>query len=547
MPGSLSYIDILIVAAFIIFIIWWAFRHKNVSDSQSYFLAGKNSRWPIIGFSLFAASVSSSTLMGHSGEGFISGIAVFNYNIIAVYVMVFFAVFFLSFYIKSGIYTIPEFLEKRFDGRSRLYFSIITIIGNIFIDAAATLYTGALILKMIFPEISPLVVIVCLALVAGSYTILGGLSSIINADLIQSIILIIGSMVLAFFCFDSIGGWDSFIQRFHDGVWLHLIRPMNDPTVPWPGVFLGVVILSFYFWGNNQVMVQRVLSAKSVDEGRKGVLFVGFLYLFTLFIFIMPGLVARGIDLFGLGNVLPDQLISGSDLKHLYKINTDEVYPRLILKLLPTGVIGLIIAAMISALTSTLSAILSSVSTLFTMDFYSKMNKNTNSKRLVLVGQIASLIALIIAVIWAPNIQKFDSLVGYYQEMASYIAPPVVGTFLIGIFWKRSNGTGAFYGLISGLALAVFIMVMKYILGFDMNIHYLIFAPVLMLFSMLINILVSYCTAKPSYEKVASNIWTSDIWKDETKALKGVKWYKNFRVLCLILLILCSIEYAIFW
>ena len=278
-----------------------------------------------------------------------------------------------------------------------------------------------------------------MGIVAGSYTIVGGLSSVINADAIQSVILLVGSIILSILCFNSIGGWENFVDRFHDGVWLKLIRPIDDPTVPWPGLLFGVTILSFYFWGNNQVMVQRVLSAKSIDEGRKGVLFVGFLYMFTLFIFIMPGLIARGIDLFGVGDALPDEIISGGVLKETYGINTDEVYPRLIVKLLPVGLIGVIIAAMISALTSTLSATLSSVSTLFTMDFYSRYVKVNDSKKMVRIGQIASFVALVIAISWAPFIQKFDSLVGYYQEMVSYIAPPIVGAFFIGVFWKRAN------------------------------------------------------------------------------------------------------------
>lgn len=546
MAESIQSTDIIIILLFLTFIIWWALRHRNTSDSASYFLAGKSTTWPMIGLSLFAASISSSTLIGHSGEGFISGIAVFNYNLMAVFVMIFFAMFFLPFYIKSGIFTIPEFLGRRFDARSRLYFSFITIIGNIFLDAAAALYTGALILKMMFPEVDMFWIIVGMALIAGSYTVVGGLSSIINADVVQSVVLLVGSVLLSYFCFESIGGWENFITHFHEGVWLKLIRPMNDPTVPWPGLLFGVTILSFYFWGNNQVMVQRVLSAKSTDEGRKGVLFVGFLYMFTLFIFIMPGLVARGIDLFGVGSVLPNEVISGGQLKEVYGINTDEVYPRLILKLLPTGIIGLIIAAMISALTSTLSATLSSVSTLFTMDFYSRYAKVTDSKRLVRIGQVASFVALVIAVIWAPFIQKFDSLVGYYQEMVSYIAPPIVGAFLLGLFWRRANATGAFGGLMFGLVAATGIMVVKYVMGIHVPLHYLILAPILMLASILATVSISMFTQAPPVEKVEANTWNKEIWKEETKELKGVVWYKNFRVLCVLLFALCVIEYLLF-
>jgi len=542
---NISTIDITILAVFIVGIIWWALRNGKSDDSTSYFLAGRNMTWPVVGLSLFAASVSSSTLMGHSGEGFITGIAVFNYNWISVLVMVFFALFFLPFYIKSGIFTMPEFLEKRFDKKSRLYFSFITIFGNVFLDAAATLYTGALIIKLIFPEVDLFWIIVIMAVVAGSYTIIGGLSSAINADMIQATILIIGSGILYFFALHEIGGWEELYNRFGDGVWLKLTRSIDDPTVPWLGMWVGIPILGFYFWANNQVMVQRVLSAKSIDHGRKGVLFVGFLYLFTLFIFILPGLIGRGINLFGVEN-LPTEIIDGSTLKSSYGINTDQVYPHLIVKLLPVGLIGLILAAMISALTSTLSATLSSVSTLFTMDFYQRWDKKADSKKLVKVGRITSLVVLIFAVIWAPFIQNFDSLVSYYQEVVSYLAPPIVGTFFLGLFWKRSNQYGALWGLISGILVAAILMISKYAIGVTIPYHFLLIAPVVMIFSMCVNILVSIFTPEPDVEKVAQNTWTVEIWKAETKELEGVVWYKNFRVLSIMLVAGCFLMYFIF-
>ena len=542
---KLQLIDIVILVVFLGGVIWWAIKNGKSSDSTSYFLAGRNVTWPMVGLSLFAASVSSSTLMGHSGEGFISGIAVFNYNWISVLVMVFFALFFLPFYIRSGIFTMPEFLEKRFDKRSRYYFSFITILGNVFLDAAATLYTGALIIKMIFPTTDLFWIIIIMALMAGSYTIIGGLSSAIQADIIHTIILIVGSTVLYFYAIHAIGGWEELTYRFNQGVWLKLTRPMNDPTVPWPGMFLGIPILGFYFWANNQVMVQRVLSAKSIDHGRKGVLLVGFLYLFTLFIFILPGLIGRGINLFGVEN-LPDQLISGSALKSSYGINTDQVYPRLIVRLLPVGFIGLILAAMISALTSALSATLSSVSTLFTMDFYTRFNPKADSKKLVRVGQITSLVVLVFAIIWSPFIQRFDSLVSYYQEIVSYLAPPIVGTFFLGLFWKRSNEQGAFWGLISGLVIAFLVMIVKYVVGISIPFHFLMLAPIIMAVSMLINVIVSLNSHLPDQEKVRQNTWTVKIWKEESEELRGVVWYKNFRVQAGLLVIACFTMYFFF-
>ena len=394
---SLSWIDIVSILAFLIFTITYALKKSKNKDAAGYFLSGKSENWFVVGLSLFAASVSSSTLIGHSGEGFISGIAVFNYNIGAVFVIVFVALFFLPFYIKTGIYTIPGYLERRYDRRSSVYFSFITIIGNVFLDAAAALYTGALILKVIFPEVDTIYVIWIMAAIAGFYTIVGGLSSAIYADIIHTVVLIAGSIFLAFFCVHTIGGWDEFMRRFDDGVWMSLIRPANDPTMPWVAILVSLPILGFYFWGNNQVMVQRVLSAKSIDQGRKGVLFVAFIYLFTLFIFIMPGIIARGINLFGVE--LPKGIISGDTLRNLYHVNTNEVYPRLIMKLMPVGMMGLILAAMVSALTSALSATLNSVSTLFTMDFYSKMNPKADSQKLVRVGQITSFVVFLFVVL----------------------------------------------------------------------------------------------------------------------------------------------------
>lgn len=543
--NTLSWIDIASILIFLIFTIAYALKKSNNKDAAGYFLSGKSENWFVVGLSLFAASVSSSTLIGHSGEGFISGMAVFNYNIGAVFVIVFVALFFLPFYIKTGIYTIPGYLERRFDRRSSVYFSFITIIGNVFLDAAAALYTGALILKVIFPSVDTMYVIWIMAAIAGFYTILGGLSSAIYADIIHTIVLIVGSIFLAVFCVNEIGGWDEFMHRFDDGVWMSLIRPAADPTMPWVAIIVSLPILGFYFWGNNQVMVQRVLSAKSIDQGRKGVLFVAFIYLFTLFIFIMPGIIARGINLFGVD--LPKEIISGDTLRNVYNVNTNEVYPRLIMKLMPVGMMGLILAAMVSALTSALSATLNSVSTLFTMDFYRKINPNADSKKLVKVGQITSFVVLVIAVLWSPLIGKFASLVSYYQEFVSYLAPPIVSAFLLGLFWKRSNAHGAFSGLMIGIVTAASIMTLKF--GFDIKvpIHFLMWAPILLVLSSIVNVVVSLSTAPPDRVKVAENTWSKELLIEDLKEHKGIVWYKNFHVLAVLLILAAIVEYLIFW
>jgi SSS family solute:Na+ symporter len=347
-------------------------------------------------------------------------------------------------------------------------------------------------------------------------------------------------------CFDAVGGWSEFVTRFEEGVWMNLIRPATDTTVPWFAILVSIPVLGFYFWGNNQVIVQRVLSAKSINEGRIGFLFVAFLYVFTLFIFMTPGMVARAIDIFGLGYELPNEIIDGKTLRATYGIDVNEVYPRLILKILPVGLIGLMIAVMISALTSTLSATLNSVSTLFTMDFYRSWRPKADGKELVRVGQITALIALIIAIIWAPFITKFASLVAYYQEFASYLAPPIVGTFLMGLFWKRSTKNGAFAGLMSGLVMSLIIMVLKF--GFDIvaPFHFLLWVPFLLILSFIVNFIVSISDKKPDTATVEQYTWKKSLWKEDSLELKTIPWYKNFRYLSVFVLILAILEYVIF-
>lgn len=521
---SISTFDIIIVLAYLIFIIVWAIRKGKSNDSQSYFLAGRNMPWWVVGLSLFAASISSTTLIGQSGDAYHTGLAVFNYNLAGgILVMVFFSLFLLPLYIKSKIFTIPEFLEKRFDARSRYYFSGICILGNIFLDAASALYAAALIIKLIIPEADLHLIIIIFALICASYTIPGGLSSAINAELIQGIILILGSCILAFFCFRDGGEYFMQLMQKKD-ILTSLIRPMDDPATPWLGLIIGMPITGLYFWANNQTLVQRVLSSKSIDEGRKGVLFTGFLTLLTLFIVAIPGVIAR--DLF----------------PNLAK--PDMVYPNMVMHLIPVGLLGIMLAALLSALTSTLSAILNSTSTLITMDFYAKFHSQASSKRLVMVGRITSCIIIILAALWAPQIGKFGSLLKYYQEMLSYLAPPIVATFLLGIFCKRVNGSGAFLGLLLGFGIAI----VSYLLKAELfgNLHFLLIVPILFVCSGAVTYLCSYCFPAPPKEKLANTLFSWKDMKEEIGRAYKLPWYQNYFNYALALVIACAFVYVVF-
>ena len=516
---SIGWIDIIIVVLYLVFIVWWGLRHGKSADAGSYFLAGRSMPWWVVGLSLFAASISSTTLIGQCGDAYDTGVAVFNYNLTGVVVMVLFATFLLPLYVKSRIFTIPEFLEKRFDRRSRYYFSAICIIGNIFLDAAGALYAAALIIKLVFPQADLQLIILIFALLAASYTIPGGLSSAINAELIQAVILILGSIVLTVACFAN-GGGEYLSGLLSSGdLSMKLIRPLDDPATPWLGLIVGMPVSGIYFWANNQTLVQRVLSARNVDEGRKGVMLAGFLTLLTLVIIVFPGVIAR-------------HLFPGIE-------RPDMIYPTLVLKLLPVGLLGIMLSALLAALTSTLSAILNSTSTLFTMDFYAQARPGTDSRKLVLIGKVTSLAVIVIAALWAPNIGRFGSLLKYYQEMLSYIAPPVVAAFLVGIFSRRANGNGAFIGLLSGLAMAVVMLLWRHRIFGDL--HFLLIIPILLLFSVAVICLASLAFPRPDAEKLADTTFSLKDFRAEGAALRTLPFYRNYRFWGGCLLLLCGV------
>lgn len=530
MGYNLGLTDIAVLGMYFIFVVWFGIRYskKGSTSTDHYFLAGRNMTWPIIGFSLFAASISSTTLIGKSGDAYATGIAVFNYDLISVLVMVFFAMFFLPFYIKSGIFTIPQFLEKRFDARSRYYFSFITLMGSTFLDAAGALYAAALLMKLVFPALSIMELSVIFAIIVAVYTIPGGLSAAIRVDLIQGIILLVGTFILTILSLQNGGGEYLKELLLKDDMMMKLIRPMDDSSVPWLGMIVGIPILGFYFWGNNQVLVQRVLTAKSVDHGRKGILMVGFLTVLILFIIIFPAVIGK--------HRFPD----------LEK--NDMVYPKLVIELMPVGILGLMLAAMVAALTSTLSALLNSVATLFTIDFYVKAKKDASQKEQVVVGKIVSVVVLLLALAWVPFVSKFDSLLKYYQEMLTYIAPPVVAVFFLGVFWNRINRHGAFWGLIGGALMAIITIVLKVVFDCELlgDMHFLLKVPFYFVFSAVIIIVVSLCSAPEASEKIKDLIWTKEIYQKETEELRGVPFYNNFRFWSIILIIFCLLVLYIY-
>ena len=523
---NLHPIDIVIIGIYAVFVVilglFFAKKHETAED---YFLAGRSMTWPLIGFSLFASNISSTTLIGLAGDAYSTGISVYNYEWMASIVLVFFVIFILPFYLKSKIFTMPEFLEKRYDSRSRVIFSILTLFLNIVVDTAGSLYAGGLLMQLIFPSIPMWQTIVIIALIAGVYTIAGGLAAVMYTDVVQAVLLIIGSVIMTVAALMKIGSWANVTAVTPPGM-LSLVRPLSDPSVPWLGLLTGVPLLGFYFWCTNQFMVQRVLSAKNVTHGRLGALFAGLLKLPVLFIMVLPGILAR----------------------YLYPnlSNPDMVYPTLIFDLLPAGLLGIVIAGFIAALMSQVDSTLNSASTLITMDFVKKYKPNLTSEQLMWVGRGFTALFMILASLWAPEIEKFSSLYKYLQKILSYAIPPVVALFVIGIFWKRANAKGAFITLVSGLSIGAVSFVMIEILHV-FKLHFLYVAAILFIISVVIQIISSLLTKQPDEEKIKPYLWTPTFFKEETLELQLQPWYVNYRYYSIVLLAMTAVVVIGFW
>ncbi|MFQ5640838.1 MAG: sodium:solute symporter [bacterium] len=532
---ELSTIDLTIVIAYLVFIVVLGLRFTKKNESaEDYFLGGRVFTWPLIGLSLYASNMSSASLIGMAGSAYATGISVYNYEWMAAVVLVFFAIFFLPYYLKSQVYTMPEFLERRYDSRARYIFSSVTLIGTIIIDTAGSLYAGALVVKLIFPQIPMWQSITTIALFSGLYTIAGGLAAVVYTDSIQAILLTIGAIMISVIAFMKVGSWEA-VTAVTPPEMLSVIQPLSDSFLPWLGLLTGVPLLGFYFWCNNQFMVQRVLGAKDVNHGRWGALFAGLLKLPIIFIMVLPGTMAR--------------VLYPAAENPAIQNNPDLVFPTLMFDLLPVGVLGIVAAGLIAAIMSSIDSTLNSASTLVTMDFFKKLRPRTTSSQLTWAGRIFTGIFMILAAAWAPNIEKFPSLWQYLQTVLGYIAPPIVACFLMGLFWKRANAHGAFAALIVGFAVGILDVGLR-VAGVSVwfvEIHFLYLATLRLIICLATLYIVSLLTAPPAEEKVKAYIWTKEVFRSETQELSHVPWFKNYRVQSLILLALTAIFVSVFW
>lgn len=527
---QLSPVDYLIIGLYLAFVIGLGLFLKKKQESETdYFLAGKSLLWPVIGFSLFASNMGSISLVGLAESGYSSGFGVFSYEWMAIVILILFAVFFLPYYLKNKIYTIPEFLEKRYGRLARTYFSLVTILLNVFIDIASGLFAGAIVIQMAFPELGLVTIIWGISIIAAFYTFLGGLASVVYSDTVQAILLIISSLIVTFIALDHVGGWEALTAKV-DASFFKVIKPASDPDLPWPGLFSGVFLLGFYFWVTNQFIAQRALAAKDTRQGQWGALFAGFLKLSTLFIMILPGVLAL---------VLFPNL---GDPK--------QAYPTLIYTLLPSGLLGLTLAGFVAALMSSVDSGLNAAATLFTFDFYKKWYPDASPKKGIRVAKIAIFGFMLIAAIWAPFIDSFPSLWDYLQMVLSFICPPVVALFIFGLFTKKVNRKGANAAIVVGVILGAASIAYQAYLNGNPGLesilpHYLYLAGII--FVICSAVLVGVSTLTGQEDRDWDNlIWTFRHFRLESQSLKSLPFYKNYRYQSVALLVLIALILIIF-
>lgn len=519
---TLSNLDkMIIVGYFVIIVIIGVVVSRKTETGDDLFLAGRSLGWLAIGFSLFASNISSTTLIGLSGQAYMTGISVANYEWMAAVVLVIMAVFFIPYYIKSRITTIPEFLERRFDVRSRKYFSVITIFLSIVVDTAGGLYAGAIVVNVFFPDIPIWQTILALGVFAGLYTAAGGLKAVVYTDVLQAVILLFGATVLTYLMFDKFDfSWASVTAGIEPEK-LSKIRPLDDPALPWLGTLIGVPVLGFYYWATNQYIVQRVLGAKDIKNARWGAMLGGTLKLTALFIMVLPGVMAF--------SVFPNL------------DDPDMVFPTMVANVLPIGITGLVLAGLISAILSSIDSTLNSASTLITMDFVKPKNPNITNEQTARIGRITTLVLMVVAVLWAPNIANFEGIFAYIQQAFSYIVPPVVAIFFMGILWERGSRNAAFITLVTGHGLSALLFVLSQMGLFQL--HFTITAGMLTIISFGVFYLVSILSDAPKAGEFADITWKPA----DARPSEPMPLWKDYRLHSVIVLLLTAASVIAFW
>ncbi|XP_075449935.1 sodium/myo-inositol cotransporter [Ascaphus truei] len=556
MRASLEAADIAIVALYFVLVLcfgFFAMWKSNRSTISGYFLAGRSMTWAAVGASLFVSNIGSEHFIGLSGSGAASGFAVGAWELNALLLLQLLGWVFIPVYIRSGVYTMPEYLSKRYGGhRIQVYFAVLSLILYIFTKLSVDLYSGALFIQESLGWNLYLSVILLIGMTA-LLTVTGGLVAVIYTDTLQAFLMIIGALTLTIISFVQIGGFEEVKRRYmlatpnvtaillsHNFTStstchvtpkpdsLRMLREPTDEDVPWPGFILGQTPASVWYWCADQVIVQRVLAAKNISHAKGSTLMAGFLKILPMFIIVIPGMISRILFVDDIACINPEHCmeVCGSRAGC-----SNIAYPRLVMKVLPVGLRGLMMAVMIAALMSDLDSIFNSASTIFTLDIYKFIRKSASSRELLMVGRVFVAFMVVISIAWVPIIVEMQGgqMYLYIQEVADYLTPPVAALFLLGVFWKRCNEQGAFYGGIVGFVLGVVRLTLAFVYrvpecdqpdnrpSFIKNVHYMYIATALFWITGIITVTVSLLTPPPSKEQIR----TTTFWALKNKTVKA--------------------------
>jgi SSS family solute:Na+ symporter len=456
----MSPLDWVVIALYFVLIgvvAWWYGR--NQKDTKDFFLAGRNAGWITIGASIFTSNIGSEHIVGLAGQGAATGMAMAHWELHA-WVLIMLAGLFVPFYYKSGVETIPEFLEKRFSSRTRWILSCVSLVAYVFTKVSVTVYAGAIVFQALLPDTfgSPenafWVGAFATVLITGVYTVFGGMRAIMATSTPQAVIILFGSFVITYIGLGKLGGWGELVAMCRaNSDQFALWRPLSDPSFPWLGVIIASPIIGIWYWCTDQYIVQRTLSAKDLATARRGALFGGLLKVWPVLIFLIPGMIGWALHQKGL-ITLPAKFVGGVQVA---AIDGDRVFPTLVTALLPSGIRGLIVACLLAALMSSLASLFNSSASLFTVDIYEKLRPGQSPKHLLNVGRVATGVVVGLGIIWIPVMARLSGggLYQYLQSVQGYLAPPITAVFLLGLFWKRVNSAGATWALGGGFVLGM--------------------------------------------------------------------------------------------
>jgi SSS family solute:Na+ symporter len=505
----------------------WVIRQKQDSPTD-YFLAGRHIGWFVIGASIFASNIGSEHIVGLAGTAAKSGVAMGHYELHAWCVLLLGWVF-VPFYMRSKVFTMPEFLEKRYSPTARWFLSVISLVAYVLTKVSVTVYAGAVVFQALM-GIKFWTGALIIVILTGIYTVLGGLRAVVYTESLQAIVLIIGSVTVTIIGLIKIGGWGNLVA-VAGSEHLNLFLPLDHPDFPWLGMVLAPPIVGIWYWCTDQYIVQRALAAKNEAQARRGSIFASYLKLLPFFIFIIPGVIAYALTQTGQLN-LPA---------------SDQAFPVMVKALLPVGLRGLVAGGLLAALMSSLAAVFNSCSTLFTMDIYKKLKPKSSEKSLVSVGRIATGVVVVCGVLWIPFMKHISGeLYHYLQSVQAYIAPPIAAVFLLGLFWKRINASGAVTALFGGFVIGMLRLVAElnkevltgWLYTFA-DLNFLYFCVYLFLVSIAMMITVSIFTKPPSYEKLKGLTYATTVLED--KQASRASWNKKDVVLSVIILVIIAL------